>query len=99
MPENDDGHELHLPSCEEDDDANDSGAGSGEGADDEKYSGFVTSDPVINLDVRCSVNEFPTDQEPKGFVPLIGSEVDIRDARSPIPSTSSKCPKMYEFRL
>ena len=90
VPEYDDGYELHLPSC---DDEDDSGAGSGEGgcADDEKYNGFVTSDPVINLDpARCSVNEIPTAQEPKGFVPLIGSEVDVRDARSPIPSTSSK---------
>ena len=97
VPEFEDGsYELHLPSCDSDNDddeaANDSGAGSGEGsADENKYNGFVgTGDPVINLDVRCSVNEIPTVQEPKGFVPLIGSEVDIKDARStPIPSTSS----------
>jgi len=73
---------------DEDDEANDSGAGSGEDVD--RYSGFVTSDPVINLDsdVRYSVNQVPPAKvsslpaEPKGYVPLIGSEVDVREELS-----------------
>ena len=55
-----------------------------------RYSGFVTSDPVINLDsdVRYSVNQVPPAKvsslpaEPKGYVPLIGSEVDVREELS-----------------
>ena len=47
----------------------------------------MTSDPVINLDsdVRYSVNQVPPAKvsslpaEPKGYVPLIGSEVDVRE--------------------
>ena len=47
----------------------------------------MISDPVINLDtdVRYSVNQVPPAKassqaaEPKGYVPLIGSEVDVRE--------------------
>ena len=47
------------------------------------HRGFLTGDPVINLDdQRTSVNEVPTAVEPKGFVPLIGSEVDVSDISS-----------------
>merc|ERR1712126_179385 len=56
--------------------------GGPEQAYESSHYGFLTNEPVVRLgaNVRCSVNEVPSttaSSEPKDFVPLIGSEVDV----------------------